>query len=54
VKEGLITDCRLEGDDLVKNAGKYLVGRRHMFDELKSLLSSVNPIMDNDFVHNLF
>lgn len=54
VKDGLITDCLLEGDGKVKIAEKYLLGKRHMFDELKSLLSSVNPIMDKDFVHNLF
>jgi lipoate---protein ligase len=54
VKEGLITDCRIEGSDMIRDLGKKLVGKRHMFDELKELLTSIDNSLNDEFVQNLF
>ena len=54
VKDGLITECKIEGSTLMKTIGKKLIGKRHMFDELKSYLTSIDESLSYELVQNLF
>jgi lipoate---protein ligase len=54
VREGLITDCKIAGSSLMKTIGKQLIGKRHMFGELKSFLNSIDESIGDDVVKNLF
>jgi lipoate-protein ligase A len=54
VKEGLITDCTIEGNEFMKEIGKKIIGRKHMFDELKIFLASNFNSINDDVVQNFF
>jgi hypothetical protein len=54
VKEGLITDCRIEGSELMKQIAKEMVGKKHLYDEILSILTSTDIRIIIDIIRNLF
>lgn len=54
VKEGIITYCRIDGSEPMKEIAAKFVGKKHMADELKAVLTSENITFDDNIIENFF
>lgn len=54
VKDGIIWECDLEGSQELQRAGKQLIGYRHMFSDVSSVLRSEGIDISDNEVYKLF
>lgn len=54
VKDGIITDCKIDGSNIMKEFAGTLIGKRHMFDEFRGLLTLDEKFLSNDVIENFF
>jgi lipoate-protein ligase A len=54
VKEGIITECKIEGSEKMTDAGKKLIGCRHMVDDLFEVLTREGIAVNTNDILNFF
>jgi lipoate-protein ligase A len=54
VKDGIIWECDIEGNEKMKAAGKKLIGCRHMYSDVLKKFRAENIIVTEDEVFKLF
>jgi lipoate-protein ligase A len=54
IKEGIISECSVEGSDQIKKASKKLIGCRHMVNELSEVFRNENVFLTENDIFNFF
>jgi len=54
IKDGIISECDIEGSNQMKSVSKKLIGCRHMVDDLREVLRAENVFLSEDEIYNFF
>jgi lipoate---protein ligase len=54
IKDGIITECSIEGNELLKKISGKIVGCRHMVGDLSDLFTAENIFLSGEEVFNFF
>jgi lipoate-protein ligase A len=54
IKDGIITDCSIEGSGPLRNFSGKLIGCRHMVSDLSDLLGAENKFLSGEEVYSFF
>lgn len=54
VRNGLITDCEIEGSALMKDASEKLIGHRHLPADILDVLNKEEALKEENMVYNFF
>lgn len=54
VKDGIITDCEIQGSEIMKDVSKRILGCRHIPEDLATVLSKEKNLQKQDMVYNFF
>ena len=54
IKDGIITECTIEGSSQMKFAAKKIVGCRHIFDNLSEIFRIENIFLTEEEIYNFF
>jgi hypothetical protein len=54
IKDGIISECLIEGSGQMNKISKKLPGSRHMVNDLSDIFRKENVILKGDEIYNFF
>ncbi|MBP8960174.1 MAG: lipoate--protein ligase [Bacteroidales bacterium] len=54
VKDGIIWECNITGNEKLARTGKMLIGRRHLFDDIKKVFLSEGVMISDEALKRFF